>query len=206
MDGFYTADGTAADLPYYYNLFKDFTICGNYFGSLLGPTYPNHLYLCGGTSGGNTTNNIAEGSLDYPIILNLLDEFGISWKNYNLGHRKNFISLNAFELFAEWSKDKRVIGFSESDYYDDLNAGTFPQVAFITPTLDISEHPGFDIQHGEAIQQSLITALMSSSIWSSSAYILTYDEAGGYFDHVAPPVLDAYGAGIRVPTWGAEIS
>ena len=42
---------------------------------------------------------------------------------------------------------------------------------------------------------------MSSSIWSSSAYILTYDEAGGYFDHVAPPVLDAYGAGIRVPTW-----
>jgi len=205
MDGFYTADGidamgyyTAADLPYYYNLFKDFTICGNYFGSLLGPTYPNRLYLCGGTSGGNTTNNIAEGSLDYPIILNLLDEFGISWKNYNLGHRKNFISLNAFELFAEWSKDKRVIGFSESDYYDDLNADTFPQVA---PTLDISEHPGFDIQHGEAIQQSLITALMSSSIWSSSAYILTYDEAGGYFDHVAPPVLDAYGAGIRVPTW-----
>ena len=42
---------------------------------------------------------------------------------------------------------------------------------------------------------------MGSSIWSSSAYILTYDEAGGYFDHVAPPVFDAYGAGIRVPTW-----
>jgi hypothetical protein len=51
------------------------------------------------------------------------------------------------------------------------------------------------------IQQELITALQASSAWQSSAYILTYDEHGGYFDHVAPPQFDAYGAGIRVPTW-----
>jgi len=47
----------------------------------------------------------------------------------------------------------------------------------------------------------LITALMQSSAWPSSAYILTYDEAGGYFDHVPPTQLDAFGLGIRVPTW-----
>src|SRR5438034_10095100 len=51
------------------------------------------------------------------------------------------------------------------------------------------------------IQQLLITALRQSSAWSSSAYILTYYEAGGYFDHVPPPQLDAFGLGIRVPTW-----
>jgi phospholipase C len=43
--------------------------------------------------------------------------------------------------------------------------------------------------------------LQASSAWESAAYILTYDEHGGYFDHVAPPVFDAYGAGIRVPAW-----
>jgi phospholipase C len=52
-----------------------------------------------------------------------------------------------------------------------------------------------------ALQQQLITALMQSSAWDSSAYILTYDEPGGYFDHVAPPQLDAFGLGVRVPTW-----
>jgi len=51
------------------------------------------------------------------------------------------------------------------------------------------------------IQQQLITALMASSAWPSSAYILTYDESGGYFEHVPSPQLDAYGLGIRVPAW-----
>jgi phospholipase C len=51
------------------------------------------------------------------------------------------------------------------------------------------------------IQQQLITAWQESSAWQSSAYILTYDEHGGYFDHVTPPQFDAYGAGIRVPAW-----
>jgi phospholipase C len=54
---------------------------------------------------------------------------------------------------------------------------------------------------GMGIQQQLITALQESSAWPTSAYILTYDEHGGFFDHVAPPRFDAYGAGIRVPAW-----
>src|SRR4029077_6103634 len=58
-----------------------------------------------------------------------------------------------------------------------------------------------DVSVGMGLQQQLITALMQSSAWSSSVYIHTYDEAGGYFDHVAPPQLDAFGLGIRVPTW-----
>jgi phospholipase C len=63
------------------------------------------------------------------------------------------------------------------------------------------EHPPYDINIGQNKQQQLIQALMQSPVWTSSAYILTYDEGGGFFDHVAPPVFDAYGAGMRVPTW-----
>ncbi|HEY5990022.1 MAG TPA: alkaline phosphatase family protein [Streptosporangiaceae bacterium] len=65
MDGFFTADGincmgyyTGQDLPFYYSLFSDFTLCGNYFCSVMGPTYPNRFYLVAGTSGGITTNGI----------------------------------------------------------------------------------------------------------------------------------------------------
>jgi phospholipase C len=51
------------------------------------------------------------------------------------------------------------------------------------------------------LQRELITALQNSTAWASAAYILTYDESGGFFDHVRPPQLDAYGLGFRVPTW-----
>jgi phospholipase C len=64
-----------------------------------------------------------------------------------------------------------------------------------------AEHPGYSMKTGIAYQQEFITALQGSPYWSSSAYFLTYDEGGGFFDHVVPPKFDAYGAGVRVPTW-----
>ncbi len=215
MDGFYATDGidcmgyfTGDDLPFYYSLFSNFTLCVNYFCSLLGLTYPNRLYLCSGTSGGNTTNSIAMGSLTYPMILDVFEQFGISWKNYNIGENdRPPISDNALMLFSKWFNDPRQ-NATEKDHYDDLSQGTFPQVAFITTKFQsgpsptgLDEHPPANIQDGMNTQKNLITALMDSSYWSSSVYLLTYDEAGGYFEHVAPPILDAYGAGIRVPMW-----
>jgi len=92
MDGFYTTDGidcmgyyTAAELPFYYSLFDDSALCANYFCSLLGPTWPNRFYFAAGTSGGITTNGVwGYGVFDYPIILDLLDEAGVSWQIYNM--------------------------------------------------------------------------------------------------------------------------
>ena len=215
MDGFYTANGLSAmpyytqqTLPYYYSLFKDFTLCAGYHCSMLGPTYPNRLYTVGGTSGGITTNNLTAGSLNWPIILDLLDQHGISWKVYGIEQPcsvSNTVETvycdNVFQFFQRWYTDPRVTSFSEADYYSDLSGGSLPQVSFLM-TDDISgEHPPYDLSYGQSLQQKLIGALMGSKYWASSAYILTYDEAGGFFDHVTPPVLDAYGAGIRVPTW-----
>jgi phospholipase C len=80
-----------------------------------------------------------------------------------------------------------------------LQKGTLPQVCFFNNPTN-NEHPGQNIQVGVSSQQRIIQALMHSTAWASSVFILTYDEAGGFFDHVVPPVFDAYGAGMRVPT------
>jgi phospholipase C len=211
MDGFYTRDGRIAlgyyleaDLPYYYGLFESSALCVNYYCSVLGPTYPNRLYLIAGTSGGITTNGPGgfgpgRGVLRFPTILDVLDEGGVSWKVYNVGEDS---SNSAFYFFERWANDARVSA-TKDQYMGDLARGTLPQVSFIIPGfLDHQdEHPPANIQIGMALQKELITALQQSSAWKESAYILTYDEGGGFFDHVPPPQLDAFGLGVRVPAW-----
>ncbi|MEO6891760.1 MAG: alkaline phosphatase family protein [Ktedonobacteraceae bacterium] len=208
MDGFYTTDGSTAlgyydrsDLRYYYALADAFTLCGNYFCSLLGPSTPNRLALMSATSGGNTTNSIDRGSLEWPTIVDLLDAHHISWKCYNLGlgTGTSLEDFNALVYFKRWQQDKRLL-FQEDDYYHDLAAGTLPQVTFFITADLVSEHPPADIQMGQKKIASVINALIGSKLWRSSALFFTYDEGGGFFDHVPPPQVDAYGLGFRVPT------
>jgi len=212
MDGFYTTNRAdamgyygVADLPFYYSLFQISTLCVNYFCSVLGPTYPNRMYLAAGTSGGITNNNVfGYGVFDYPIILDLLEGAGVSWKIYNLGFDEvtNGASDSVFVFWKRWAHDARTVA-SKDDYVKDLQLNRLPEVSFIIPSysLHVDEHPPADISIGMGIQQELITALRKSSAWASSVYIHTYDEGGGFFDHVPPPLVDAYGLGIRVPTW-----
>jgi phospholipase C len=105
-------------------------------------------------------------------------------------------------FWKRWARDPRTRA-NKKAYFADLAAGTFPSVAFIIPSYlkGHDEHPPANVQVGMQIQQKLIRGLRQSSVWDSSAFVLTYDEAGGYFDHVPPPHVDAYGLGIRVPTW-----
>src|SRR6266508_3471792 len=206
MDGFFTTDGincmsyyTAEQLPFYYSLFDEFTLCVNYFCSLLGPTWPNRFYLAAGTSGGITTNGVwGYGVFDCPIILDLLEDAGVTWKVYNISWDSVPFGNtdNVFVFWKRWAHDQRTRG-SRGEYLNDLRLGRLPQVSFIVPSFarGWDEHPPADVSVGMGIQEELITALRESSAWESSAYILTYDEHGGYFDHVAPPQFDAYGAG-----------
>jgi phospholipase C len=208
MDGFYAVNGSialgyydGADLPFYYQLFNGATLCANYFCSVLGPTYPNRLYLLSGTSGGNTSNSIAEGALTYPCILDLLDADGVTFKCYNVGQVCCSTGNNAFVFFKRYRSDPRVIAYTQNHYLHDLQHGTLPSVSFIMSADNNAEHPGYDIRTGMHFQQRFITALQQSAYWSSAAYFLTWDECGGFFDHATPPVFDAYGAGVRVPTF-----
>jgi phospholipase C len=212
MDGFYTNAGiwalgyyTAAELPFYYGLHDEFTLCVNYFCSLLGPTWPNRFYLAAGTSGGITTNGVwGYGVFDYPIILDLLDAAGVTWKVYNVGWDSVPFGNtdNVFVFWKRYAHDNRTRG-SRGQFLNDLRSGELPQVSFIIPSFarGWDEHPPADVSVGMGIQEMLITALRESSPWDSSAYIITYDEHGGYFEHVSPPQVDAFGLGVRVPTW-----
>ena len=212
MDGFYTTDGincmgyyTQAELPFYYSLFDEFTLCANYFCSLMGPTWPNRFYLAAGTSGGITTNGVwGYGVFNYPIILDLLDAAGVTWKVYNVS-MDSIPFGNTDNVFVFWQRfahDQRTRG-SKGEYLNDLSLGRLPQVSFIIPSFarGWDEHPPADVSVGMGIQQELITALRQSSAWANSVYLLTYDESGGHFEHVPSAQLDAYGLGIRVPTW-----
>ena len=214
MDGFYTTDGingmgyyTAAELPFYYSLFDNSGLCANYFCSLLGPTWPNRFYFAAGTSGGITTNGIwGYGIFDYPIILDLLDAAGVSWGIYNM----NWDSVpfgntdNVFVFWRNFAHDQRTLG-SKGSFLNDARKGTLPQVSWLVSSFahHKDEHPPADVSVGMGLQQELITAVRESPLWDSAAYLLTYDEHGGYFDHVAPPQLegDAYGLSVRVPLW-----
>jgi len=212
MDGFYLADGNSAlgyydgtDIPYYYALADSFTLCGNYSCYQLGPTLPNRIALWAGTTGGITQNHrLPPGSLDWPTILDLLEEHNISWKFYNLGllglgSIPEIEFINAMPFFKRWYRDDRLHN-READFYNDLKDGALPQVSYIISAAFYSEHPPLDIVLGEKKMASIINALIHSGLWTSSVFFLTYDEGGGYFEHVPPPQLDAYGPGMRVPT------
>lgn len=210
MDGFYIRGGrtalgyyTGADLSYYFALADHFTLCGRYFCSVLGPTVPNRLALWTGTTGGVTTDTLSEGSLDYPTIVDVLEAHGISWKCYNLGtipgtsgDQEHF---NPLVFFRRWVRDARLKP-GEDEYYADLDAGRLPQVSFLITEALFSEHPPADLQAGQHKMSQVINALIASRAWQRAAFFLTYDEGGGFFDHIAPPQLDAYGPGVRVPT------
>jgi phospholipase C len=205
MDGFYTTDGIAAmgyyeaaDLPYYYSLFPDYTLCANYFCGILTDTYPNRLVLYSGTSGGNTSNNITNGSLTYPCILDLLSSNDITFKNYNFYCPDNYSILALFQNWATGGPNNEL-NQPMAQFFTDCTNNTLAQVSFITEQPPYDEHPPADIQTGMQMIESIVQAVQASPAWPSTAILITYDEAGGFFDHIAPQQLDAYGPGIRVP-------
>jgi phospholipase C len=221
MDGFYISaqnavgDGNAAipyytakELPFYYSLFANSALCANYFCSLLGPTWPNRFYLMSGTSGGITTNGQwGYGIFDsagWPIILDLLEDAGVSWKIYSIGSDDvpSGDSDNVAVFWSRWAHDPRTTA-TKADYLDDCKTGKLPEVSWVVPSFSMGfdEHPPADVSVGMGFQKEMITALRRSEAWEHSAFLLTYDEHGGFFDHVAPPQLDAYGLGVRVPLW-----
>jgi phospholipase C len=86
-----------------------------------------------------------------------------------------------------------------SDFYSAAADGTLPNVSWVTPNRDDSNHPGAPIGQGQAWVTRLVNAVMRGPEWKSSAIFLAWDDWGGFYDHVEPPVVDANGYGLRVP-------
>ena len=171
------------DLPYYYDLATTFATSDRQFGSLLGPTVPNRMYLFTGTSFGHIHSDPPppEG-FSQPTIWQRLREQGVTYRIY---YQDNTVFLAQFN---NWEIDKSFV-YPISSYFEDIkHPETLPQVLFIErgSVIENDEHPLNNIQVGATFVKSTIDALMASPSWSSSAYILVYDEAGGLYDHVPP--------------------
>jgi phospholipase C len=189
--GFYTR----RDLPYYYKLFKKFATSDRYFCSVLSQTFPNRYYLLAGTSFGEIRNNVPNlAGPDYTArtIFNLMDEAvpAVSWKIYYsdlpfgaiFGYVRNHRLANVAQMGTDDATNPLLL---------DAANGTLPQVAFVDPAFtgeaENDEHPPTSIQKGQAFTAKIINAIMAGPNWSNTAVFLTYDEHGGYFDHVPPP-------------------
>ncbi|HWT80964.1 MAG TPA: alkaline phosphatase family protein, partial [Candidatus Methylomirabilis sp.] len=107
---------------------------------------------------------------------------------------------NPLPSFDTVKQDGQLANITDvTHFYQDARAGTLPAVSWITPSQGNSEHPPALISDGQAWTTSLINAVMQGPDWSSTAIFLTWDDWGGFYDHVVPPKVDQNGYGMRVP-------
>jgi len=165
-------------LPYYYWLATQFATSDRFFSSVLSRTPPNRLYSFAATSAGWTDAPTA--SVNAKTIWQALEEAGISWKIYADGHT----TLEAFHSFYV-SHTANVVPYAQ--YFKDAKSGNLPSVSFIQNATGSDEHPTVSVQRGAAFAKTFIDALMNGPNWKDSVFFLTYDEAGGIYDHVPPP-------------------
>ena len=200
---------TDADLNYYYYMATQFSTSDRWFSPVMTRTQPNRDYLIAATSQGYVypigTDSGDQNLLTATTIFQELQNAGISWKIYvnpaNSSCASNptpqcLLTISYIQNFA-WGQTipqnypNNLVPISQ--YFTDVQNGTLPQVAMIEPAYNagLDEHGSdsdqypVDIQLGAQYVESLINPLMTSVSWSDSAFILTYDEGGGIYDHVA---------------------
>jgi phospholipase C len=187
---------TDADIPYYYSLLPESTLCAEYFCGMLTETLPNRMVLYAGTSGGITADTApSNGSLTWPCITHLLADAGISYKNYNFHAPKNYSYL----CLWKGNNNVAIMNQTSTEFMNDCKNGTLPQVSWIEKQTPWDEHPPANIHTGETMMEGIIKAVQAGPQWDSTVILHTYDEGGGFFDHRPPQELDAFGSGIRVP-------
>jgi len=107
---------------------------------------------------------------------------------------------NPLPLFGDVQQDHQLNNIRPlSSYFRDAKAGTLPSVSWVTPSDSNSEHPPASVHQGQAYVTAIINAAMKSPDWKSTAIFLSWDDWGGFYDHVVPPTVDLNGYGLRVP-------
>ncbi len=214
MDGFVTAhlkadgpDGqytmayfTQDDIPFHWALANAFTICDGYHCSMLGPTWPNRLYLMTGTVDPNGDqggpvykNEVPSEGFSWPTYPELLTSAGVSWRVYQ--ENDNY-GLNVLEYFDNYQNAlpssplfQNAMRFYPAGQFEyDAAHDRLPTVSWILPTSYQSEHPDYMPAAGANYIASKINAIASHpDVWASTVFVLVYDENDGFFDHVTPP-------------------
>jgi phospholipase C len=200
--GYYDADA----IPFTAQLARQFTVFDRWHASILGPTYPNRAYLHSGQSGDYKANTLpfATGGYQWETIWERLANAGVPAGYY----------WSDLPTLALWGS--RLSGFQRpiDQYFADAQQGTLPQVTMVDPAFltgnRTDDHPHADIRAGQRFVRDVFAAFARSKHWRRGAFVILYDEWGGFYDHVEPPVLpddranpidtDNFGqAGFRVP-------
>ncbi len=152
-------------------------------------------------------------ALTLPTIGERLSENNISWAWYAAGwddavagrpdrlFQGNHQPFSYYEKYATGTAGAKEHLKDGKDFIAALKAGSLPAVSYYKPLGPEDEHPGYsDLNTGEAFTADLVAQILASPNWKDCAIIITYDDNGGYWDHVAPPKVDRWGPGARVPT------
>jgi phospholipase C len=170
-------------LPFVYSLASTFPVCDRFFSSVMAQTYPNRRYFMAGTSHGLLTDVLDSDQPPAGTIFEALNHYGISWKNY---YSNDPSALIWPYLVNEPNILPNLVGISE--FYSDAAAGTLPAYSMVDPNFEnSSEEDPQDVQFGDQFLSQVINAVMASPQWPNTLLVWTYDEGGGYYDHVPPP-------------------
>lgn len=188
--GYY--DGS--DLNYYYYMASNFATSDRWFSPAMDRTQVNRMYLFAATSQGYAyppgTNLNDQGGLTVPTIFDALQTAGITWKIYVTECTASPCDphLTYLNQFAPYMNQVPANVVPGDEFLRDAQNGTLPQVALIEGGYNsgLDEHPDNNVQIGAAYVASLINGFMGSQSWNDSVFILTFDEAGGLYDHVPP--------------------
>ena len=190
-----------SDLPFTGHAAPYWTVLDNYFAATLGPTFPNRIYL---HSAQTDRIDDSVGLSTLPTIWDNLAAAGVSHKYY----------FQDLPFLGLWGLKYAGISHGYAEFLADAAAGTLPAVSYVEPPLFLEaidglsrdDHPHGDIRNGEATMNDVYRAVTSSPAWARTVLVITFDEWGGFFDHVRPtqapdtnPALTGL-RGFRVPT------
>ncbi len=227
MDGFVQAQTTPhyngrgamgyyrpADLPVMKQLADQGVLFDRWFSSVPGGTIVNRLFAVSGAAVPDTDQVPAAGWPDLPVIFDRLQAASVSWKVYvehyepaltvttagakaRRGGQVARVPLLALTRY-EKSKDLASHVADLGTYFSDLATGALPAVSWIVTTSSTERAPA-DPLVGQREVRNVVNALGGSSAWPSSAFLLSYDSPGGWYDHIAPPTEQGAVLGLRVP-------
>lgn len=218
---------TQQGIPSYFAYAQTFALADRMFTSVHGPSFPNHLYTVAAQSGGAIDDPVNAGGkwgcdapptatvqvlnpdgsitnqfpcFDFPTLPDRLEDAGITWKYYapSQGEGCPDCPLDAIKHIRETSLWAAHV-VPQTQFIADTQNGQSPAVSWVEFPFDQSEHPPTSICQGENATVQLVNAVMGSSEWNSSVIFITWDDFGGFYDHVPPPQVDAFGLGPRVP-------
>ena len=202
-----------AVVPFAYSLAKTFTVANRWFCSVPGPTYPNRRFLLAGTAYGDIITNVstlADGPPKNGTIFDRLHQSGISWRNY-------FTDVPQTAIIRSTLTDYLGNHKQLDQFFADCKNNSLPSVSFVDPGIGALSALGSELEslpllgtllsaigvsfggpaeteedpqsmyYGEAWAHKVIEAVLSSPAWPRTLLIYTYDEHGGYYDHVPPP-------------------